>query len=97
MSTTMTRFEVQIPYFSDGTPQATAINTFLDNIGSLAPFIQAPQYVYNSSSDPGTYTRLIYGLITAAQGPTALGYLNTLNSALGSNVLCTINNVTTEP
>jgi hypothetical protein len=40
---------------------------------------------------------VLYGLITTAQQATALGYLNTLNAALGTSVLCTVNQVTQEP
>lgn len=56
------------------------------------------QYTFTSHDmSIGQYTQLIYGLITTAQQATALGYLNTLNAALGSNVLCTVNSVTSEP
>lgn len=97
MATAMTRFEVQIPLTSDPTQQG-AMNTFLDNFGALCPFIYNPQYVYSSHDlSTGQYTALIYGLITAAQQATALGYLNTLNTAFATPVVCTMNDVTSEP
>lgn len=98
MATAMTRFEIQLPLFTDGTPQSNAVNTFLDNIGTLCTFVWNPQSVYtNHDRSNGAYIAIVYGLITAAQQATALGYLNTLNAALGAPVLCTVNNVTSEP
>lgn len=97
MATVMTRFEIQIPLTNNPNQQA-AVNTFLDNIGTLCKFTYNAQYVYSSHDlGVGQYTALVYGLITAAQQAAALGFLNTLNTALGTPVLCTVNNVTTEP
>lgn len=97
MASTMTRFEIQIP-LTDNLTQQVAIDTFLDSIGTLAPFTYNVQYVYrNHNLGTGQYTALIYGLITTAQQVTALGFLNTLNTTLGIPVLCTASGVTTQP
>jgi hypothetical protein len=97
MATPLTRFEIQIPNFADGTTQSTAVNTFLDGLGVLTNFIANNEYVHTSSSDPGSYTKLVFGHITVAQQAAALALLATLNTALGTPVLCTIWTVTTEP
>lgn len=96
MATNLTRFEVQLPLFADGTSQQTAVNQFLANVNTLCDIILSTTYV-NKTNGSQVYTQLAYGLITTAQQATALGFLNTLNTALGFNVLCTINTVTSEP
>lgn len=96
MATNLTRFEVQLPLFADGTSQQTAVNQFLTNVNTLCDLILSTTYV-NKVNGTQVYTQLVYGLITTAQQATALGFLNTLNTALGFNVLCTINTVTSEP
>lgn len=100
MATTMTRFEVQIPITGDPNQQA-AKDQFLDNIGTLCKFAYNAQYVFAShdlsGNPPAQYVALIYGLITAAQQPAALGFLNTLNAAFPSPVVCIVSQVTAEP
>lgn len=100
MATTMTRFEVQIPYTADSAQQA-AVNQFLDNIGTLCRFSYNQQFVFSShdlsGNPPAQFIALIYGLITTAQQPTALGFLNTLNAAFPTPVVCFVSQVTTEP
>lgn len=103
MSTTFTRFEVQVPLFSDGTPEKAAVDTFLDNIGTLCKFTYNAEFVFTShdlsGTPPAEYIAIIYGLITTAQQATALGFLNTLNTALGASgpVVCIVSTVTSEP
>lgn len=96
MATNFTRFEVQLPIFADGTTGSNAVAQFLANISTLCDYISNPQYVHKTDGSL-VYTNLVYGLITNVQQATALGFLTTLNTALGFNVLCTVNPVTTEP
>lgn len=94
MATNLTRFEIVLPMQTD-TNRAT-IQQFLTNLASLTNYVLTSGYIVDNT---GTFTNhdIIYGLLTAAQQSTALGYLNTLNAALGQNVLCTVNTVTSEP
>jgi hypothetical protein len=102
MATVLTRFEVRLPYYSgtdsNGNLNATdiATNNFRASIGSLVTFAYEDVYVVNTD---GTHAQneLVYGELTPAQNTTALGYLNTLNAALGYNVFCVTYAVTTRP
>lgn len=78
MSTQLTKFEIQLPQFADGTPQAAAVQQFLVNIQGLCSYIQYPATAVSMAGyyAPGT---MVYGLITTAQQSTALGYLNQLS------------------
>lgn len=104
MATNYTRFEISLPQTYQGTPQDDAINTFRHNMEALIQNNPAganrlavyTAYEYDVT-DNNTQHSIMYGLLTAAQQSTALGYLNTLNAALGSNVLCTVHTVTSEP
>lgn len=101
MATTLTRFDVELPFYDPtaNPTQYNAVQTFLTNIASIAYgglYYQYNMYAYNSSG----YVResnFTSGFITSAQQATALGYLNTLNAALGFNVLCIVYVVTVEP
>lgn len=95
MSATFTRFEVLLPLFADGTPQSDAVNTFKSNLLTLNGFVAYDAYFNNGINVQQVH--IVYGLIAAGQQTTALGYLTTLNTALGSNVVCLINSVTSEP
>ena len=97
MATSLTRFEVQLPLFADGTSQANAVNTFLSNVLTLCPYIQNDGYIHQQDGVTVTQVRLVYGLITTLQQAAALAFLVTLNTSLGQNVLCTINTVSSEP
>lgn len=96
MATAFTRFELQIPQDTDPNHQA-AVTTFLDNLGTLCKFTYSGQYLYTNLETQGEQVAIVYGLITTAQQATALGYLNTLNAALGANVTCIVWPVTSEP
>lgn len=95
MSTSVIKFEVQLPNADVGTSAYNAVQTFLQNISTLGPVYQQESSVTQQGSRSQTITT--YGLLTSGQASTALGYLNTLNSSLGSNVSCINYNVTTEP
>jgi hypothetical protein len=96
MAAILTRFEIQLPLFSDGTPEQTAVNTFVANMSGLTNVVNYNAYVTHSDATV-TQCNVLYGLLTVLQQTTALGLLTTLNTALGSNVLCTVNSVTQEP
>lgn len=95
MSSTKTRFEVQLPVFTSGTDQANSVASFLSSISSLTSIFQLNGFVGDVSSP--TYANLFIGYLNPTDNNTALGYLNTLNTALGSNVQCVVNTVTSEP
>jgi len=95
MSTTLTRFEIQLPVFVDGSDGQAAVDTFVTNMSGLTTVVQYNAFTGTRSNPTGI--NVLYGLISAGQQSTALGYLTTLNTALGSNVVCTVNPVTSEP
>lgn len=99
MATNLTRFEIVIPNVDAGSAAETAIATFLNNMNTLCQLVMYTAYIYplNTGGNVLTQQNVLYGLITSAQQSTALGYLNALNTALGSNVECTVNIVTSEP
>lgn len=93
----MTSFRCQIPVQTDPT-KISAVNTFLDSIGAIASFTSNMQYVYTShDTSSGTYIQQIEGIFPPSNNSTALGYLNTLNAALGANINCSVVTVTSEP
>jgi ketopantoate hydroxymethyltransferase len=96
MATNLTRFEIVLPNVDTGSAADNAIQQFLTNMKTLCQLVMYTAYIYPQAGGL-TQQNVLYGLITTAQQATALGYLNTLNAALGSNVLCTINAVTQEP
>lgn len=96
MAASLTRFEIVLPVFADGSSQQTAVNNFIASITGLTPVVQYTAY-QTTGVGQQTQQNVIYGLLTAAQQAQALTFLNTLNAALGSNVLCTVNTVTSEP
>ena len=95
MASSATRFEVILPLFSDGTSQANAVAAFISNMESLCTVNLVP--VYPNTQAGSSQGNLLFGFLTAGQQSTALGYLNTLNAALGSNCVCYIWSVTLEP
>ena len=97
MATNFTRFEIVLPNTDAGTPAQSAINTFLSNMETLCQLVMYTAYILEQGTGNISQQQVLYGLITTAQQTTALGYLNTLNAALGFNVLCTVNIVTSEP
>ena len=101
MPNVLTRFEIQLPSYGDGTPEAAAVTQFLASIQTLCDTLtyQAERVTMSSNGVPSSYQSctILYGLITVSQGQTALGFLNTLNAALPAPVICTINQVTQEP
>ena len=97
MATVFTRFEIVLPNVDGGTPADNAIQQFIASMRSLCQLVMYSAYIYPQGSGNLTQQNCIYGLITTAQQATALGYLNTLDTALGTPVLCTVNAVTSEP
>lgn len=95
MASVLTLFRIQLPLFADGTTGSTAVNSFITSMSTLTTVTQYVA-ITGSKSNPGQIT-ILEGLITTAQQVTALGFLTTLNTSLGFNVLCTINSVTSEP
>lgn len=95
MSQSLTRFEIQLPLFSDGSSGQQATDQFVTSMSTLCTVCQYSAFT-GTRTNPGEVT-ILYGLITAGQQSTALGYLTTLNTSLGSNVVCTVNAVTSEP
>jgi hypothetical protein len=95
MSASVIKFEVQLPSFDVGTDGDVAEQTFMTNMETLGPI-----YTYEAAtfiSGVRTQQTAVYGLITAGQASTALGYLNTLNTALGNNVQAISYTVTSQP
>jgi hypothetical protein len=102
MATSLTRFEIVLPSVDSGTPSDTAIKSFITSMLTLCQLVMTSAYVYPQSGGGTTVGQnVLYGLISAAQQVTALGFLNTLNAALvaagGTAVLCTVSTVTSEP
>jgi hypothetical protein len=95
MATSLTRFEIQLPLFADGSSGQIAVDLFISNMSTLCTVCQYGAFT-GPRSNPGEVT-ILYGLISAGQQSTALGYLTSLNGALGTNVTCTVNAVTSEP
>lgn len=95
MSTTVTKFETQIPLYSDGTNEATAVANFLTSMETLTTIYT---YQLNVDTSSGQSQQVSYfGYLAATQGSTALGYLATLNAALGKTVPCVSYTVSTQP
>jgi len=99
MPSSLTRFEVVLPNTDNGTPQQTAVNDFIDSLVTLCDVEMYSAYIYPKNSNHSTLTsqNILYGLLSSGQQSTALGFLTTLNSALGTTVPCFISTVTTEP
>jgi hypothetical protein len=97
VSVTLIRFEALIPTDSgNNTSSDQAVETFKANLASLTNYELLNVYRSSSGGYVGQFD-LVFGLLTSAQAATALGYLNTLNTSLGSNVTCYTWNVTTQP
>lgn len=96
MSTSLIRFEIQLPQVESGSSQDAAVLRFLGNIQTLCPYLIYPCTLVDQSNN-ATPSSLLYGMITTAQAPTALSFLNTLNAALGFQVVCITWNVNTQP
>lgn len=105
MSTVMTRFELQLIQFDPNVDRVSwnAVNTFLDNLGTLCNFVVVEQPVFNNHNiqDWNIVVWVVYGLLTTAQNSTALGFLNTLNTTLVANgkqpTICISWQVTSQP
>lgn len=97
MPTSLIRFEVRLPVDSgNSTSSDKAVESFLSNLSALIPYTQQDVYQTDGGGNVTPYT-LVFGLLTSAQASTGLSLLNTLNSALGSNVLCFTWNVSSQP
>lgn len=96
MSTSMTRFEIQLPLFADNSSQKAAVDTFITNMSTLCIVCQY-NALTGTTRTPTGFVNILIGYITSSQQATALGYLNTLNTALTSNAVCIVNGVTLEP
>lgn len=96
MATVATRFECLVPMDSgNGTPSDLAVEAFKSSLSGLTNFSLLNIYV-NTAGVIQQFD-LIFGLLTPTQANTALGFLGTLNAALGHNITCYIWSVTTEP
>jgi hypothetical protein len=98
MSTILTRFEVLLP---TDIASATAVNSFLNTLGAIVPFIQSQADQYTGSTGAPVQFSSIYGQLTSGQTTSALAALTTLNAALADAgdgpVSCNVWQVTTEP
>jgi hypothetical protein len=98
MSTVLTRFEVAMPALNGDATHDGAINTFLTNMNTICQLeVYDGGYYLLNGYPTGNYQVFYYGLLTSTQTSTALGYLNTLNAALGFNVPCISFQVTQQP
>src|SRR5215831_18351375 len=97
MATTMIKFEVRLPLIQgNGSAQDTAIQSFLSGLAALTPYTFGNFYQVDTGGNVSQYN-LVFGLLTSAQATSALSLLNTLNTALGFNVVCYNYNVTQQP
>lgn len=96
MSVTLTRFELLLPQYADGTPQNAAVQQFLASLNSTAMYFisQTSEIAAGNAETQGV---IVWGALTATQATAALGYLNTLNAALGITVPCISWSVQTQP
>lgn len=98
MATVLTRFEVLMPALTGDPTHDNAINTFIANMNTLCQLEVYDGGFFALNGYPaGNYQVFYYGLLTSTQTSTALGYLNTLNAALGFNVPCISFTVTQQP
>lgn len=96
MSSTVLRFECVIPNTDSGTPQNAAVLAFINNLAGLTTTVRY-QAIVTDTLGNDTFLQIVYGYLTAAQQATALGFLTTLNTALGKNSVCAVWNGTLEP
>jgi hypothetical protein len=96
MATALTRFEIILPVIGVDQPGQRAVSDFLTSMRTLCDVVSYSATIRRMDTSITEQT-VIYGLLTNAQLGTASGFLTTLNTALGSNVLCTIMPVTQEP
>ena len=98
MPSSFTKFEVRIPQDTgNSTTQDIAIRQFLSGLATLTGSYSYSLYQQVDTSNTYTQWLLVFGLITVAQQSQALTLLNTLNTALGFNVLCYTYPVTSQP
>lgn len=95
MATATNVFECYIPVAVSGTPQDSNIQTFFSNMMSLNSCEQDTCYL--NSANAQVYSYHLETWLTNTQVTTALGYVSTLNTALGTPVICIIVSGTSEP
>jgi hypothetical protein len=97
MSTVLTKFEIRLPLDDgNGTSIDTAVETFLNALKAITPYTFQNVYQNDASGTQSQYN-LTFGLVTNAQAVNALALLNTLNTALGTPVVCYSYPVTMQP
>jgi hypothetical protein len=99
MSTAVTMFWVRFPSQDSLSVQNNVdVNTFKSNIGGLGAFTTFDAAIEGADGIDHT-CMIMYGALSTAQDTTALGFLNTLNTALGSEgrVQCLTLNANTQP
>lgn len=96
MPTSLTKFEVVLPLFADGTAGAIAVSAFVASMITLTS-VQVTNIYTNNQDGSVTQGNVLFGLLTALQATTALGFLATLNTALGVNALCYTHGVNQQP
>ncbi|SRR6266487_4835692 len=102
MSTALIKFEIRLP-LDQGTDangnlsaQDIATRSFLANLANITPYTFSNDYQVDAGG-VGTQYNLVFGLLTNVQAVTALALLNTLNTALGFQVMCYTYNVNQQP
>ena len=96
MSTSLTRFELLLPQYAANTAGDIAVQQFLAQLNSLTTYFitQTSEVGANNTVTGGA---IVWGVLSPTQALTALGYLNTLNTALGTTVPCISWTVVTQP
>ena len=96
MPTSLIKFEVQLIEADNGSPVDIAQKNFLQSLGTISTVYRYATWSFDSSGNYTQYTSC-YGLINSSQASTALSYLNTLNTALGTTVPCISYTVNQQP
>lgn len=96
MPTALTKFEVVLPLFADGTAGAIAVSAFVASMITLTP-VQVTNIYTNNPDGSISQGNVLFGLLNSTQTSSALGFLNTLNTALALNVVCYTHGVNSQP
>ena len=96
MSTVLTKFELYTPITGDPTIQQ-AIDDCTNGLLALGVNIITFSALVLIPDGSLSSQRASFGLLTSSQATQALALLNTLNTALGTQVLCYTAQVTQQP
>lgn len=88
MSIPVTKFEVYATWVQSFDPSFATFKANLSSLSSPLSYYQVSTIANDGTNGQGL---AIYGMLTNAEASTALGYLNTLNTALTANSLGTVN------